>query len=39
LRSATSDAAGIDDEQLQISIFEELDARESEWRSHLQVVE
>ena len=37
--SATFDADGIDDEELQAVIFEELDAQEPEWRSHLQLVE
>jgi hypothetical protein len=37
--SATYDADGIDDEELQAVIFEELDAQDPEWRSHLQLVE
>lgn len=37
--SATFDADGIDDEELQTVIFEQLDAQDPEWRSHLQLVE
>ena len=37
--SATFDADGIDEAELQTVIFEELDARDPEWRSHLQLVE
>ena len=37
--SATIDADGLGDEELQAVIFEELDARDPEWRSHLQPVE
>ena len=37
--SATIDADGIDDDELRAVIFEELEARDSEWRSHLQPVD
>ena len=37
--SATFDADGIDDEELEAVIFEELDAREPDWRSHLKLVD
>jgi hypothetical protein len=37
--SATIDADGIGDDELRQVIFEELDSREPEWRSHLQEVE
>jgi len=37
--SATIDADGLGDEELRAVIFEELDARDPGWRSHLQVVE
>ena len=37
--SATIDADGIDDDELRTVIFEELDARDPDWRSHLQVVD
>jgi hypothetical protein len=37
--SATFDADGIDEDELQTVIFEELDAQDPEWRTHLQLVE
>jgi hypothetical protein len=37
--SATFDTDGIDETELQAVIFEELDAQDPEWRSHLQLVE
>jgi hypothetical protein len=37
--SATIEADGIDDSELRAVIFEELDNRAPDWRSHLQVVE
>jgi hypothetical protein len=37
--SATIDADGVEDDELRKVIFEELDSRDPEWRSHLQVVE
>jgi hypothetical protein len=37
--SATIDADGVSDDELRTVIFEELDARDPDWRSHLQVVE
>jgi hypothetical protein len=37
--SATIDVDGIDDDELRAVIFEELDARDPDWRSHLQVVD
>jgi hypothetical protein len=37
--SATFDADGIDEAELQAVIFEELDSRDPDWRSHLQVVD
>ena len=37
--SATFDADGISDDELQTVIFEELDAQDPEWRGHLQLVE
>jgi hypothetical protein len=37
--SATIDADGIEDGELREVIFEELDDRDPDWRSHLQVVE
>jgi len=37
--SATIDADGVADDELRAVIFEELDARDAEWRSHLRVVE
>jgi hypothetical protein len=37
--SATIDADGVEQGELQAVIFEELDARDPDWRSHLQVVE
>jgi hypothetical protein len=37
--SATIDADGIDDDELQVVIFEELDSQDPDWRSHLRVVD
>ena len=37
--SATIDADGIDDDELRAVIFEQLDAREPDWRSHLRPVD
>ena len=37
--SATIDADGVDDDELRTAIFEELDSRDPEWRSHLREVE
>ena len=37
--SATIDADGIYDDELRAVIFEELEAQDSEWRSHLQPVD
>jgi hypothetical protein len=37
--SATFDADGIDETELEAVVFEELDAQDPEWRSHLQLVE
>jgi hypothetical protein len=37
--SATIDADGVEDDELRTVIFEELDARDPEWRSHLKLVE
>lgn len=37
--SATFDADGIDEAELQTVIFEELDAQDPEWRTHLQLVD
>ena len=37
--SATIDADGIADDELRTVIFEELDSRDPDWRSQLQVVE
>jgi hypothetical protein len=37
--SATFDADGIADDELQTVIFEELDARDPEWRTQLQLVD
>jgi hypothetical protein len=37
--SATIDADGISDDELRTVIFEELDARDPDWRSHLSEVE
>jgi hypothetical protein len=37
--SATFDADGIDETELEAVIVEELDAQDPEWRSHLQLVE
>ena len=36
--SATIDADGIDDDELRTVIFEELDSRDPDWRSHLSEV-
>jgi hypothetical protein len=36
--SATFDVDGMDDGELQELVFEELDSRDPEWRSQLQVV-
>ncbi len=38
-KSATIDADGVDDDDLRTVIFEELESRDPEWRSHLQEVE
>ena len=38
-KSATIDADGIADDELRTVIFEELDSRDPDWRSQLQVVE
>ena len=37
--SATFDADGISDSELETVIFEELDAQDPEWRTQLQLVE
>jgi hypothetical protein len=37
--SATIDADGVDDDELRTVIFEELDARDPDWRSHLREAE
>jgi hypothetical protein len=37
--SATIDGDGVSDEELRATIFEELDAREPDWRSHLAPVD
>ena len=37
--SATFDADGIDDDELEAVIVEELDARDPDWRSHLRLVD
>jgi hypothetical protein len=39
LNSATIDADGVDDDELRTAIFEELGARDPDWRAHLQEVE
>jgi hypothetical protein len=36
---ATFDADGIDDDELETLIFEELDARDPDWRSHLKLAD
>jgi len=37
--SATIDADGVEEDELRTVIFEELESRDPEWRSHLQVAE
>jgi hypothetical protein len=37
--SATFDADGIGDDELAAVIYEELDSRDPDWRSHLKLVE
>jgi hypothetical protein len=37
--SATFDADGIDEDELEAVIFEQLDVQDPEWRSHLELVE
>jgi hypothetical protein len=37
--SATFDADGIDDTELEVAIVEELDARDPDWRSQLRLVD
>lgn len=38
-RSATFDADGIDDDELQQVVFEELAALDPDWQSHLRIAE
>ena len=38
-QSATFDADGVDDDELQAVVFEELEDLDSDWRNHLRVAE
>ena len=37
--SATFDAVDLGDDELQAAVFEQLDALDSDWRSHLELAE